>query len=60
MKIINTLRNLENIDSLAPEQLSVEARAEVIQEVKDFIDFWEGDGRESLKDLIAQLRNKIK
>lgn len=59
-KIVRLLANLENIDSLPAEYLTLESRDEIIQEIDNFIAFWEEDGRESLKSLINDLRDKIK
>ncbi len=59
-KVVRILTNLENIDSLPPEYLTPESRAMVIREIEGFISFWEGEGRESLKDLVNNLRDKLK
>lgn len=59
-KIVRALTNLENIDSLPAEQLTLESRQDVISELEEFIAFWEEEGRQSLRNLINGLREKNK
>ena len=58
-KVIRILSDLEDIDSLPPEQLAPESRAQLKEDLQDFIEFWENGGREDLKNLINGLREKM-
>ncbi len=57
-KVVRVLTELEDLNSLPPEQLSPEIREEVKNELASFIDFWEEEGRWALNDLINNLRDQ--
>lgn len=58
-KVVRVLTELEDLNSLPPEQLTPEIREELKNELAAFIDYWEEDGRWAIKDLIDKLRSQI-
>lgn len=55
-KVVRLLTDLEDINSLPPEQLAPENRSEVKKEIKEFLEYWENGGRDAIKELIQGLR----
>ncbi len=58
-KVVRVLTELEDLNSLPPEQLAPEIREELKNELAVFIDHWEEDGRWAIKNLIDNLRSQL-